>query len=160
MCREMSEEDHIVKRRPKQVIRDAVLLAKKDLKSAWIAIVLIGVYFLTLHFLADSSCPVVMVTGYPCPACGLTRAGIALLSGQFLTALSVNACIYPLALLAMLFLTRRYLLLKSTKQLKVYLIVVMVGMIFYYIYRMATQFPGDPPMSYYQGNFLRFLQKL
>lgn len=149
-----------MKRTPIQVIMDAAKLIKKDLKSAWIAIVIIGVYFLGLHVWTYSSCPVVMFTGYPCPACGLTRAGIELLNGQFREAFEMNAFIYPLAVLVILFVITRYLLQRSIGYLKIYVIIMMVCMIIYYVYRMLTLFPGEPPMSYYQGNFLRILRNL
>lgn len=45
-------------------------------------------------------CPFKKITGIPCPACGTTRALLALLHGQWIQALQLN----PLALPAALFL--------------------------------------------------------
>lgn len=38
-----------------------------------------------------SACPVYMLTGYPCPGCGVTRAFFALFNGDVGLALSYNA---------------------------------------------------------------------
>jgi hypothetical protein len=42
-------------------------------------------------------CPLRTVTGVPCPACGLTTAAVALVRGQFDTALHANPLIFGLA---------------------------------------------------------------
>lgn len=149
-----------MKRKPKQVIKDAAKLMMTDIKNNKIAIMVVGIYFIALRFFAFSSCPSVMLTGYPCPACGLSRAGIALLKGQFQEAFYMNACIYMVALLVVLFVVIRYLLQQSVRCLKYYIVVLLICMVGYYVYRMLTQFPGTPPMSYYQDNFFHVLWNL
>ncbi|MDI6103446.1 DUF2752 domain-containing protein [Actinoplanes sp. NEAU-A12] len=44
-------------------------------------------------------CPLRTMTGVPCPGCGLTTAAVALVRGQFDTALHANPLIFGLAAL-------------------------------------------------------------
>lgn len=113
-----------------------------------------AIYLGFMHLVLHNGCPFVVFTGFPCPACGLTRAGIHLLKGEFLLAWNMNLMIYPLAVIAATAFVYRYMLGKSVKFLGKYLILTIVLMIVYYLYRMFTQFPGNPPMSYYYNNFL------
>lgn len=101
-----------------------------------------------------SSCPFVMITGFPCPGCGLSRAGFSILRGEFLQAWYLHPFIYGIGLLTAVFVIRRYILHKETGSLKKWLIFLLAGMFVFYIYRMIRYFPGEPPMSYYPGNLL------
>ena len=47
---------------------------------------------------------------------------------------------------------RRYIQRKETKSLGKWVILLCVGLILYYVYRMVRHFPGDAPMSYYYGS--------
>ena len=95
-----------------------------------------------------------MITGFPCPGCGLSRAGFSILRGEFLQAWYLHPFIYGIGLLTAVFVIRRYILHKETGSLKKWLIFLLAGMFVFYIYRMIRYFPGEPPMSYYPGNLL------
>ena len=96
----------------------------------------------------------VLITGLPCPGCGMTRAFIRLLHLDFAGAWQMHPFVY---LYAFLFCGSEYediywefLIQKAWK------ILAMLGilMILFYIWRMLRYFPGNPPMSYYYGNVL------
>lgn len=123
------------------------------------AIILIIAYFVILKNYLYSLCPSVIITGYPCPACGLTRAGIAVLRGEFALAAKMNVFIYPIIIFAVIFCINRYLLLKKTPSWMTWAFVVLLtAMILYYIYRMVKYFPDTEPMTYYYGNLLERLK--
>ena len=50
-----------------------------------------------------TTCPFKLVTGIPCPSCGLTHATCALAHGQFVQAERYNLAAIPLALLGLVF---------------------------------------------------------
>ena len=128
---------------------------RDDYSEAKWAIIFIIAYFVFMNKFSYSSCPVVLVTGYPGPGCGMTRAGISLLHFQFKEALKMNPFIYWWALFVMIFVIRRYLLLrKSLKWLKWMGIIGLIGMILFYVWRMIMCFPGEPPMVYYEENMI------
>lgn len=137
----------------KKTVKNALLLLWEDIKSAkWVIIIIIAYFVLLKNFLY-SLCPAVMLTGYPCPACGLTRAGFLLLRFQFREAFEMHPFIYPIVVLVLAFAVNRYVLLRNNKQLLQWCAILMItAMVLFYIWRMWNNFPGDPPMSYYSGN--------
>ena len=72
----------------------------KYLKHNWIIYTLLLVYALNLAFNAMGvhlwlpSCPISHFTGYECFGCGLNRAAISLLSGEFEAAFRYNPLIF------------------------------------------------------------------
>ncbi len=138
-----------------QVFSDARELLLKDIRSAKWAVVFITAYFVFGRKIFGGLCPVVLVTGFPCPGCGLTRAGLAILKLDFSRAWALHPFIFPIILLVFLFFFNRYILLKKKMPgLKYFAIFVLSSMILFYIWRMLRFFPGEPPMSYYQNNLL------
>lgn len=132
-------------------------MMKKDLWNVRVVILVLAGYFLFVRLFLYSSCPMVMVTGFPCPGCGLSRAGFSVLRGEFSAAWHLHPFIYAIIVLAAAAAVRRYLFHKETACLKKWLILLLAGMLVFYIYRMARYFPGEPPISYYRGNLLRLL---
>lgn len=51
-------------------------------------------YCILTQLIFHTVCPFAIFFGYPCPACGLTRAGLLLLSGDFVAAAQTNLLIY------------------------------------------------------------------
>ncbi len=144
-------------------MREAFKKIGKDIYAARWAIIIIIAYFVFLSRFVYTLCPLALLTGFPCPACGLTRAGFCLLHLDFAGAWAVHPFIFPLLLLAFLFCLNRYFLKGQPLNKLLYwgAVITMVGMIIFYIWRMVTQFPGDPPMTYYSGNLInRFLTLL
>ena len=144
----------------KKWIRESIRMIKKDLWNLRIVIVVLAGYFLFARYFLNSSCPLVVFTGFPCPGCGLSRAGFSLLKGEFLEAWDWNPFIYAVFLLAAVFCIRRYFLHKKNGCLKKWLILLFIGMLVFYIYRMIRYFPGEPPMSYYTGNLLNRIARV
>lgn len=138
----------------KKWIKESMRMIRRDLWSIRYVILVLGIYFFLAWNIFYSSCPFVMITGFPCPGCGLSRAGFSILRGEFLQAWYLHPFIYGIGLLAAVFVIRRYILHKETGSLKKWLIFLLAGMFVFYIYRMIRYFPGEPPMSYYPGNLL------
>ena len=85
----------------KKVLSDGMKLFIKDIKSAKWVIIFVIAYFAFLRNMIFSMCPMVMITGYPCPSCGMTRAGIRLLHLDFEGAWEIHPFIYGVVLLCM-----------------------------------------------------------
>lgn len=125
----------------------------KDIKSARWAIMIIIAYFVFFRKIIYTICPVVLITGYPCPGCGMTRAGLRLLRLDFAGAWEMHPFIYAVAILGTLFFINRYLLDdKYLSFLKIIIVFTASAMIIFYIWRMYNMFPEIPPMTYYEWN--------
>lgn len=140
----------------KKTLKDGFVLLKNDIKRAKWAIIVIIAYFVFGSRVMHSVCPLVWITGFPCPACGLTRAGIRLLHLDFVGAWRMHPFIYAVVLGAAVFAWERYICKKNIGiWFKRYCIAVIIFMILFYIWRMYRYFPNRPPMSYYRYNLIR-----
>jgi hypothetical protein len=149
MMRE-GQNDSKMRRTFIQVIRDASRLLWKDIKDIKWAVIVIIAYFVLGKYYLYSLCPMVMATGFPCPGCGLTRAGVCLLKLDLAGAFRIHPFIYPIVLWLGMFGWNRYVKRrKMGSRLKFLMIVLMVLIILFYLWRMRYCFPGEPPMSYY-----------
>lgn len=149
-----------MKRSLGQTMKEAFSLMWKDIKDyKWMLITIAGYFFVIWKFFR-SSCILVELTGFPCPACGLTRAGLSVVRGDLHTAWSLHPFIFLVILLAIAAIIKRYFLKQTLGSLKKWLIILLAGLLVFYIYRMIRYFPGDPPISYYRNNFLRMIFSL
>lgn len=92
-------------------------------------------------------CPFNKLTGYDCPGCGMTRACIAILHGDFLQSLLLNAGGFIFVIFAMLRIAKRLceLLLRRSPALHVsWAIPAMIAtiFIFYGLARLALELCG------------------
>lgn len=81
-----------------------------DCRQYKIPLLILMLYLGGTQILFHVSCPSVILFGIPCPACGLTRAGFYLLSGDFSTVFSTNPTIFVWAFLLLYFFVSRYIL--------------------------------------------------
>ena len=124
----------------------------EDLRRNMAPIIALAILWGITELIFHRFCPVVIVTGFPCPGCGLSRAFWSFITLHPIRALEYNPS-YPLwiALMAA-FVIRRYVQGKSTKVLQVPVIAVCIITIAIYIWRITHYFPGKEPMVYHSGN--------
>ena len=67
------------------------------------ALAALGV-IVTVLYLLGAGCPIGHVMGVPCPGCGMTRAVLALLRGDFAGALRLHGMVWSLPVLLLLYL--------------------------------------------------------
>ena len=125
-----------------------------DLKNYKWAILGLILYDAAVTFLFGAFCPMVIVTGLPCPGCGTTRALGYVMRGDFGRAFVSNPCIYLWMLLAAYVGWQRYVRGKRAAGALPAAAGIAVLMILIYLYRLAAEFPGSPPMNYREENVL------
>ena len=131
---------------------------KNDIIEYRMAIVALWIYYVSARFFFRAFCPMVIMTGLPCPGCGLSRAVWFLLTAQPVRSFYLHPLGGFWLLLILYFLINRYGRGKRvTKLMILFLIVLSVATLVLYFYRMLTIFPDRPPMSYTRRNFLEKL---
>lgn len=119
-----------------------------DIKKYGSMIVAITAALIIEFFIFHRICPVAIISGFPCPGCGVTRALAALLTLDFSAALTLNPCIFLWVPLAIYLFICRYILQIKIQRLNLILTIVGVLSILVYIIRMLTMFPDVYPMNY------------
>lgn len=126
----------------------------QDIRSYGGFVLLFLLYDLASHLLFGAFCPYRILTGLPCPGCGMTRSVVCFALGQFSRGWQYSPLGIFWLLLALYFCVARYLLGKPAKGLLPAAGVLIGMMIVFYLYRMYRFFPGEVPMEYTRGNLL------
>lgn len=84
-----------------------------DIRQNSIALLILLIYLTLTQCFFHTVCPLKIVTGLDCPACGLTRASLLLLTGHFTEALKRNASVVCWVPFILYLCTFRYLLGKK-----------------------------------------------
>ena len=62
----------------------------KDLRKYGIAAAAVLLLYFLMHAVFNAFCPLVVLTGFPCPGCGLTRSVLFFVTGQWNRSFSVH----------------------------------------------------------------------
>lgn len=109
---------------------------------------------------SDVWCMSKLMTGFPCPGCGMTRACLSFLHGDMEAAFYYHPLFWLIIPLLLLVLIRGERLTSSSrlnKAIGISLLILVVGT---YVVRMILLFPHTPPMDYYKGSLLYRLYTL
>ncbi|WP_035795101.1 DUF2752 domain-containing protein [Butyrivibrio sp. WCD3002] len=99
-------------------------------------------------------CPMVLLTGLPCPGCGLTRAFFSFLTLHPMEALTYNATSVLWIAFILYAFWNRYVCDRKIKGFGIILGILLIITIGYYLWRMAHFFPGVGTMAYFENNYL------
>ncbi|MDD2972252.1 MAG: DUF2752 domain-containing protein [Lachnospiraceae bacterium] len=126
----------------------------KDAKVYGLVFLLFVSYYLLVRIRFHAFCPLVIVTGFPCPGCGMTRAMLCLLTGQFQRAWNLNPSSFLWLGILIWFLYARYWRGNGMGRLRYLIMLTVITMVCIYGYRMLTVFPSYPPMTYTRHNLM------
>lgn len=130
-----------------------------DILRMKVALLLLAVYFISTYYFFDTVCPLVAFTGFPCPACGLTRAGEYLLHGEVRKAIAMNVSIICWGLLMIVGFIKRYVFEDWNLSLRKLVIFTCIVTYVVYLYKMRAGFPNRAPLVYHKNNFLYLYSK-
>lgn len=123
-------------------LRAGLHLLRSDLYELRFALLGIAAYYLVVHLMFGAFCPVVILTGFPCPGCGMTRALFLVLCGSFVEAFRLQPVIYGWLLLGVWFVWNRYGGNgKASKSMKSCLVFLILATQAIYVWRLFFGFP-------------------
>lgn len=114
----------------------------------------IGIYYGLTRILFRAFCPMWIIWGLPCPACGMTRAVTFFLTGQFERSFYQNPLAIGWILVGLWFFIRRYVFGKKVTGIKGMIFLLCVLMLILYFFRMTQDFPSHAPMTYNYKNIV------
>lgn len=112
----------------------------------------LGIVLILFLLLLFYKCPIQSVTGLPCPGCNMKTSLYYLLQFKFSLSLYYHALLIP-TIVVFVSILFNY---KNQERIKKLLIIWVVLMIVYYIYRMLVYFPNSP-MVYNKNNLIYFI---
>ncbi len=113
---------------------------KLDIKTYYKGAMLVLCYIVVMDFLLGGMCPMLLVTGLPCPGCGMTRAGMYLGIFHFDLAWQMNPMSYPVAIFVVYSVICRYFIGCRVKGFRILIIILSFMMLAVYGYRMMVEF--------------------
>lgn len=116
-------------------------------------VILLIIYLVITKF----TCMIKVITGFPCPSCGITRAYKSLLHLNFSEAWSYNPLYWFIPPVILFILLSDKPLFNNAKIQLLFFIFVFTIIISIYIYRMIILFPDTAPMNYNKNSFLYIL---
>lgn len=125
-------------RKIKNSISLCTVKLKENIYDIRYALVIITIYIIVTQIIFGSVCPMVIIFKYPCPACGLTRACISILTGHFEKAIEYNITAYLWMPLILWFFIMRYFVRKEKIHWELPVIMVGIVTILYYVYRIYS----------------------
>ncbi len=119
-----------------------------------VVLLFLAVYLTVSYFFTGSPCVFRLLTGVPCPGCGLTRAFFALFRFDFGQAFFFHPFIFLLIPIAVFILVEGGIRGKPLKKYYPLFIAAAACFFLLYILRMICLFPGDQPMAYDRSSIL------
>lgn len=127
---------------------------RKDIGRYGGGLIAAVILYFMMHRLFDAFCPSILIAGFPCPGCGMTRALLCLLRGQAARAWALNPAAVFWMIWAVWFAVERYVRGRRPKALVWAAWCILIFMILVYITRMKLYFPDRPPYTYTGNNLL------
>lgn len=117
-------------------LRDVFLRIRRDLGRTKTALFFLLFYAAVTQILFKTFCPYAILTGRACPACGMSRAGLALLRGQIRIAAGWNAAIFLWIPYLLYLCVLRYVMGRRVPAALPLAIFVCAGTLFWHILRL------------------------
>lgn len=123
------------------------------IKKIYIPLILFILYITITYLLKIPNCPIKLITGYPCPGCGLTRAGFAALKFDFELAFMYNPAIFLLPFILWILIFYERPIINKIYNFKPLWIVIIIFVLTSYIIRMIYVYPNYP-LDYLPNNLI------
>lgn len=136
------------------MVKEYFKLLFKFIKKYWIILLILSLYILITYLLGVCNCILKLITGIPCPGCGMTRACISILRFDFVQAFKYNPLVFILPFIAWVIIFNERPIINKIYKNNIFWIVVLLLVVSTYILRFIFVYP-DIPMDYYDKNLFK-----
>ena len=119
----------------KRRISEGVHILIEDVKNAWIPLLVVIIYFIFANNFLETVCPFRLITKHYCPACGLTRGCLCVLTGHWSEVGEYNITAFLWVPLIAWILFNRYILARRKFNWEIGAIPVGLVTFAYYLWR-------------------------
>lgn len=137
-------------------LKQAFIRLFYDIFSIRYFFIIIFIYAACTMVIFHQICPAALITGFPCPGCGITRAAFCILCGDFVSAWQINPCIYIWLCFTVLYFYFQYYKKNQTAANHLVLLTGSIT-IAVYIYGMINYFPNHPPYVFNRHNLIYYV---
>lgn len=135
------------------IIKRILLTFNRFIVKYSIPLSLFMIYILLTYKLEVNNCILKNLTGMPCPGCGMTRAGIALLHFDFVGAFNYNPMIFLLPIIAIVLIFKEYKFIALLNNSKIFWVLMLAILVVTFVLRMIYVYP-NVPLDYNEHNLL------
>lgn len=126
----------------------------QDIKDLWPTVLALSVYTIFVNLMFHAFCPMLLITGIPCPGCGMSRALLLLLMGHPAESVKMHP-LAPLVLVIIIYFGwNRYIIGRRSKMVPLFIGIGVVMLVICYLIRMYYLFPENQPLLYMEDNLL------
>lgn len=124
----------------------------QDIKDLWPAVLALLIYTILVNAIFHAFCPMLLITGIPCPGCGMSRALLLLLMGHPAESVKMHP-LAPLVLALLIYIGwNRYIIGRRSKMVLLFTGIGVVLLVICYLIRMYYLFPENQPLLYMENN--------
>lgn len=135
-------------------------LIRQDIREYGKAGVAVAAVMLIFVKCFGGACISKLITGLPCPACGMSRAAEFFVKGQIKESMQMQPLFFLLIIGTILLVLCRYVFRGHEAVLKYYAVFLIGFAIVFYVYRMIRYFPDMAPMTYRRENLLYMIGQM
>ena len=114
----------------------------------------IVLYYLLATSIFGYVSPTMIFFGLPCPACGMTRAGLLFLTFNFAESFRMHPLFVPAAVFIIWYIICSIFWPGKHRRVQIPAAALFISLIAVYIYRMVYMFPYYPPMIINENSIL------
>ena len=111
-------------------------------------------YYNLANFIFGYMCPTMVIFGIPCPACGLSRAALLFLSGNFIESFRMHPLVVPVSGFLLIWLVAKIFFTEKIEALTKPAIALIICLFAVYVYRMVHMFPDQVPLVLNRNSIL------
>lgn len=140
----------------KKNMKEYLKILLNFLKKFYPLIIIAAIFLIVVYIFKLPACPIRILTGFPCPSCGMTRAGFEVLKLNFIEAFNYNPCIFLIPLILWVLIFKERPIIKKIYYSKIFWISLIIVVLTTYIIRLIYIYPNYP-LNYDPNNIISYI---